>query len=1389
MKKKMRLILFLALILPTSLFAKNMDHLVFEAPEGKSNGKHIVLISGDEEYRSEESMPMLAKILSQHHGFKTTVLFAIDKTSGVINPNEIGNIPQLSSLQTADLMILATEWRVLPDEQLKYFLEYLNNAKPIIALRTATHPFKNTNKYGGYDWENFGKNIVGENWLNHHGEHKVQGGRGVINQEYSKHDILTDVQDIFTKSDIYGIEHLNQKEAKVLLYGAVTESLDEASKLVDGSQNDPMMPLAWLKKYPTPKGNKQGDIFATTAGAAVDFEKQDLRRLVVNASYFLLGLKVPKQANVSYVDPYKPSFYGFQVADYFVKRELKVDDFVLGKSGKSILSKEELAARGKTTQVELSGKENIVLIGNGLAERMLHHGHFETEIFARNPEKSLTIRTLAKPGYTPGFRPHSSRNSQWAFPGAEKFNPDYQHHSGEGHHPTSDQWLTSLSADVVIAFFGFSESFKGPEGIENYKGELRGFIDHSLANRYNGKTSPKLVLVSPIAYQNLSDTLDLPSGEDINTNLALYRDVMKEIADEKGVHFVDLFEITKEIFATNKQQLTVNGVHLNDAGYKLVAPLLTDEIFGQSKQVFTKNIELLNKQVLDKNWYWFQVYQMPNGVHVDGRRFEPYGVDNYPKEITKAKQLTANRDQQIWSTLSSKSFDLAKADSKTVTLSPIKTNVDEKQLGKYLYGEDALDTITTPDGYKVDLFASEKEFPNLANPAQMTFDDQGRLWVATLESYPHWRPGDGKPDDKILIYEDTNNDGRADKEIVFADGLNLPIGFEITEYGVYVSQAPNLVLLKDLDGDDKADTYDIILSGFDVHDTHHAIGAFEQDPLGGIIMEEGVFLHTSVETPYGTVRGVNGGFYRFEPRTQKLQRLVQTHIPNPWGVSFDKWGQGFFLATSSPEVYWMTPVEVKTQYGQLTVGTDTIIEPDHRVRPTSGIEFISSRHFPADKQGDFILNNVIGFLGGKQHSLQDAETGYVSKHSVDLYTSTDPNFRPVDVEFASDGTLYFIDWHNQLIGHMQHNARDPLRDHAHGRIYRVSYPKRAFVPDNNMKTATPTELFNYLTWPEDRVRFRARRAIRALDESSLSTAKKAFIESLDKSDENYERYLLEALWASNSLTEFDKDLLKTLLKAEAPQARAAAVRVLRYNLEALPNATALLMDAAGDENGRVRLEVITAVSWLDQEVGVEILTKVGDKPVDDWMKSAFLQTMTNLGGSWEFKEEAAADEAAHLEGDAREIYFAGKTIYRKEGYCATCHQLDGNGLPVAQFPPLSGTTWVTGQPERLIDIALHGIMGRMYVNGKKYDGHVPMTPFKGMLNDEEMAAVLTYVRNAFGNQASIVTPDQVKKVRASEPESTGFWTEESLNKKYPDGDKVEPVEKKKEGFFEIHGHF
>lgn len=302
-------ILFAAFITLSASAASN-PWLDIPANPAKDNGKKVVLISGDEEYRSEESVALFAKILSQHHGFTCRATFAIDAETGVINSNNQNNIPGLEALKDADLMIIGTRFRQLPDDQLQYIADYINAGKPVIGFRTATHAFTGKGEVDGLVFKDFGLNYLGEKWVSHHGKHKKQGARGVVVLANAKNPILNSVEDVFGPSDVYGVIHLSFDDT-ILMLGAVTETLEKDSPILKADpKNNPMMPLAWTRTYTAPSG-KNGQAFCTTMGAAVDFLNEDLRRLIVNASYHLTGLKVPKKANVKLIDGFDPSFYGF----------------------------------------------------------------------------------------------------------------------------------------------------------------------------------------------------------------------------------------------------------------------------------------------------------------------------------------------------------------------------------------------------------------------------------------------------------------------------------------------------------------------------------------------------------------------------------------------------------------------------------------------------------------------------------------------------------------------------------------------------------------------------------------------------------------------------------------------------------------------------------------------------------------------------------------------------------------------------------------------------------------------------------------------------------------------------------------------------------------------
>lgn len=1009
---------------------------------------------------------------------------------------------------------------------------------------------------------------------------------------------------------------------------------------------------------------------------------------------------------------------------------------------------------------------HIALIGNNLCSRMLNFGHFETELQLRYPDSLLTIRNMCDGGDTPGFRPHSGRNTPWAFPGAEQFQSEYATNSNsEGQFEYPDEWLSRLETDIIIACFGYSESFEGPTGLDIFKEDLDSFVVHTLHQRYNGISPPTLVLVSPIAFEDLSDQFDYPNGVKENANLLIYENAIKEVAKKHSILFIDAFNPSMKWFSS-KSNLTIDGSQMNEDGYKLFSTFLADKIFGKKKVDKSFDRSLAHEAVMEKNWFWHNDYKMPNGVHVFGRRYEPFGSDNYPDEIAKIRELTAIRDTAIWAAVKGIKTDLQEKDKSTRTLKSIETNFEIDGTVKYLYDEELMKTLHTAPGYKIELFASEREFPDLANPVQLSFDNRGRLWVATMPTYPHYRPGDPRPNDKILILEDTDNDGKADQQTTFAEGLHLPVGFEFAPEGVYISQGTNLKLYTDSDGDDHADKVEIIFSGFDDHDTHHVISAFCADPSGAIYMEEGIFLHTNVETSYGTVRATNGGFYRFDPNRRQLERTAQLLIPNPWGIAFDDWGQQVFAETSGPDVRWMLPGTVKPRYGVFTDKSKNLIEEAHRVRPTSGLEYISSSHFPPEVQGDLLINNTIGFLGTKQHAMNDDGTGYKSHHRQDLLWSDDKNFRPVDMEFAPDGSLYLVDWHNVLVGHMQHNARDPLRDHVHGRIYRVTYPSRPLVSPTKVTEATIPELLDNLKLTEYRSRYRSRRELRGRAKREVLHELEIWSENLNPSHPNFEHHLLEGLWVSWGLNATNEKLLKRVLSSPDFRARAAAVRVLRYSRHKIPNAKEIMIAAAKDPHGRVRLEAIVAASWMNQSDGMEILGIAGQYSLDEWMIAPYQTAIAHLNGE-ALSNEKQDSIITDLTGIDLGLYTLGKEIFEKDGYCGTCHQHDGKGIKASGFPPLSGTKWVLENEERLIKLTLKGLYGPINILGTDYPGQVPMTPYEGLLNDREIAAVLTYVRNSFGNKASVIKASKVAEVRDQIKDKSGFFKPEELLKEHP----------------------
>jgi len=842
----------------------------------------------------------------------------------------------------------------------------------------------------------------------------------------------------------------------------------------------------------------------------------------------------------------------------------------------------------------IRSSDHISIIGNALADRMQHDGWLETYLYSRFPLHDLVFRNL---GFGGDELKDRLRSANFGSP---------------------DLWLTKTKTDVVFAFFGYNESFAGEAGLPAFRKELASFIQKTTSQKYS-QSPPRLVLFSPIAHEDLHDP-NLPDGNANNKRLEMYTAAMAEVAKANGVPFVDLFHPTQDLFAKAKSPLTVNGVHLTEQGNQLVAEIIDKALFGpRPANVPAAQMEKIRQAVLDKNFYWFNRYRTLDGYNVYGGRSKLVykGISNrevMDREMEVLDAMTANRDQRVWAV--AKGTDIKVDDSNVPPFIPVPTNFPGPLAGgkfKFLDGEEEIQKLTTGQGFKVNLFASEKEFPDLLSPVQMAWDTKGRLWVAVWPSYPHYKPGDPL-NDKLLIFEDTKGTGKADKCTVFADHLNCPTGFEFYNGGVLLAQAPDLVFLKDTKGTGKADLCVRLLHGLDSADSHHTANSFTLDPGGALYFQEGTFHHTQVENIWGPPqRNKNAGVFRYEPRTQKFEVYVNVPFANPHGHVFDRWGQDIVMDGTGAVPYPAALFSGQTaDPDQRHPGAGQLSVYKPKTRPCPGVEILSSRHFPESMQGNLLVPNVIGFQGILQYKLSDNGASFVGTEMDFILRSSDPNFRPSDLKVGPDGAIYFTDWHNPIIGHMQHHLRDPNRDHEHGRIYRVTYEGRPLLKPVPIDGQPIEKLLDVLKEPEDRVRYRARIELGGRDSQKVISAVNKWVQDLDPKDKDYEHHMLEALWMHQYHNVVDEGLLKRMLRSPDFRARSAATRVLCYWRDRLKEPLALLRVQINDAHPGVRLEAVRALSFFHDESALAVAVELLSSPTDKYLNFTFNETLKTL---------------------------------------------------------------------------------------------------------------------------------------------------------------------------------
>lgn len=834
----------------------------------------------------------------------------------------------------------------------------------------------------------------------------------------------------------------------------------------------------------------------------------------------------------------------------FNKKEKPTPDPALAKYGmyaKTAARPEASSPVSTGLPLELNPGDRIAFIGNTLLDRARNFGYFETLLQQSFPEHKLIVRNLSWAGDSLESQPRPLNLADL------------------------EQHLTYEKIDVIIAAFGFNESFAGIEALPQFRRRLVDYLKKLKTSAFNGKTGPRIVLLSPIANEDIKR---VAAGSMNNEQLEAYTAAMKEVAAEQKVGFANVFDTTRSAMESPGDDLTVNGIHLQEEGYKLLGETLFSQIFGKKAPELN---EALRQEVLEKNKQFFRRYRPVNTYYYTGKRSEEHGYNDFLPAMRNFDLMVSNRYERIWDLANGKPVSEKIDDS---NLPPLEEVWEARGTNPWLSAEDERKAFIMDPRFDVNLFAGEEEFPDIANPISIRWDSKGRLWVSCSTSYPQIFPGE-EPHDKLVILEDTDGDGKADKSSVFSDDLYQPLSFEFGNGGVYVSQQPDLVFIKDTDGDGKADQKQVVLTGLGTEDSHHALHDFAWTPDGDLVFRESIFHHSQVETPYGPVRQQNSGWFRYDPKTERLISFGTYSSTNPWGVTFDEWGQH----VASHPIFASAFHALDPYY------------PEQHPKPiglpgysgTCGHDFVDFKTFPEDMQGGFVKARYKPTNRIEFHEWNEGKFGYEEKYVSDILFSSDLSFIPVDLRFGPRGGLYVCDWYNPIKSHNQYSMRDSRRDRVSGRIWRItakgSQPAHSPVIDG----ASITELLENLKLPEYRYRYWSRRELRDRNPDEVKKALDQWVSQLDSADARYRHHQIEAIWMYRGIGRVNAGLLVDLLQCKDHNARAAATRQLRYWNSQLENSNALLKVAANDASPLVRMEAAIAASYIGSEEALVVM--------------------------------------------------------------------------------------------------------------------------------------------------------------------------------------------------------
>ena len=919
------------------------------------------------------------------------------------------------------------------------------------------------------------------------------------------------------------------------------------------------------------------------------------------------------------------------------------------------------ALGGPAAAVELDPppEGRVVFLGDTLIERAQEYGYLEYAFHQAFPKRQLTYRNL---GWSADTLEGVSRAS-------------FDHLTEEKGWPHLLEHVGQANPDVIVLGYGMAESFAGGAGLSAFEANYENLIETLI--ELTPERELQFLLLSPIAHEWLPHPF--PSPEAHNKELSAYRDVIAAIAARRGYPFIDLFSITSE--AIGVDQITDNGIHLNQDGYRALgremaralgadlkpelleldagATLVHRSALPSSKRIIRarnlpegqyelrvdgevvatasaskweqgvaietgsefEEFEAIRQAIRAKNELFFFRWRPQNTTYLFLFRKHEQGQN--AAEIPEFDPLIEEREYAIRQLLQpvSHSFQIA------------ATNLDRKKKAKtntatYEFGtpKQTLPEFTGDPNLEITLFAQN---PLLAKPIQIHFDPQGRLWVVSSEVYPQIEPGQ-EANDKVLILEDTDGDHIADQSTVFADGLLIPTGIAPGDGGAYVGQSTQLLHFRDTDGDGRADSKRVVLSGFGTEDTHHILHTLRWGPEGRLYMNQSIYIHSHIETPWGVRRLNSGGLWKLNPQSLDLEVFLKGFC-NPWGHHFDTYGQSFVtdgagfqgLSVGVPGAMYFTYAGARRIIDSVSPG---------RYPKFCGLELVRSPMFPEDWQGDAI---TCDFRAHRitRFSIVRSGSAYVTTQRDDLVRTTENSFRPIDIRTGPDGALYVADWSNPIIQHGEVDFRDERRDHVHGRIWRIAYKDGAATPNEDLEAFSHNALLDRTLADNAFTREAAKRILQERGDSILPA-----LQRWANSHADDPVATLEALWLTDAVGAYDVSLLQRTLDSEDAGVRAAGVRSLGDHLDAIEDPfTVFLADAAQDPAPQVRLEAVRALAKLGTVEGLQAALEALEEPMDSYLDYALWLTVNDLGiqltqaieeGSWDVGANREATEFA-----------------------------------------------------------------------------------------------------------------------------------------------------------------